>query len=128
MKKLNCILLIDDDNSTNFIHRKILEKAQLSEEIVVALNGQEAMDYLSGKYSQPDLILLDINMPLMDGWEFLNAYKSLEKKNDTIIIVMLTTSLNPDDKLRAETIPEISAFQSKPLSVDMLADILEEHF
>ncbi|MBC8053497.1 MAG: response regulator [Sphingobacteriaceae bacterium] len=135
MKKLNCILLVDDDISTNFLHKKILQKAEVAEEILVALNGKEAIDYLAGNYEksagenpQPDLILLDINMPLMDGWEFLNEYKNLEMKKDAIIIVMLTTSLNPDDRLRAETIPEISGFQSKPLSFDMLTDILEDHF
>jgi len=135
MKKLQCILLVDDDHSTNFLHRKILQRAGITENVVVALNGKEAIDYLSGSYDnggaeclQPELILLDINMPLMDGWEFLNAYKSLKDQQDKIIIVMLTTSLNPDDKIRATTIPEISGFQTKPLSIEMLNGIVQEHF
>jgi CheY-like chemotaxis protein len=135
MKKLQCVLLVDDDDSTNFLHKKILKNADIAENVVIALNGKEAIDYLSGKNKepgtpclQPELILLDINMPLMDGWEFLNAYKNLNNQIDKVIIVMLTTSLNPDDKVRATAIPEISGFQTKPLSIDMINGIVEKHF
>ncbi|HEX8015076.1 MAG TPA: response regulator, partial [Flavobacterium sp.] len=75
--KLSCVLLIDDDFATNFINKKIVQKANITEHIQVALNGKEAIDYLcnKGKFEsqetinpQPQLVFLDINMPVMDGW------------------------------------------------------------
>jgi len=102
MKQLNCILLIDDDEPTNFLNKLTLEQAGCATHIRIAPSGQAALDYLRGgsdEYPRPDLIFLDINMPAMDGWEFLAQYRSLpqEKKADTVLI-MLTTSLNPDDE------------------------------
>ncbi|MFC5684103.1 response regulator [Flavobacterium sp. MAHUQ-51] len=138
-KKLNCILLIDDDAATNFINRRVIEKADITENIFTALNGKEAINFLTNKgnhqkeedavYPQPNLILLDINMPIMDGWEFLEAYEKLdENQKSKIIIVMLTTSFNPDDKTRAEKIETISGFKNKPLSAEILNDLIKTHF
>ena len=111
MKKLNSVLLIDDDNATNFISTMLIKKAGITDHIEAVLNGREALDYLtnSGKYErsdgvfpQPMLILLDINMPAMDGWEFAEAISKLEEnQKGKIVIVMLTSSLNPDDKEKA---------------------------
>lgn len=136
-KKLNCVLLVDDDEGTNFINRFVIEKAGISERIVTVYNGKEAIEYLtnSGKYQdngpdfpQPTLILLDINMPVMDGWEFLDAYHNLdENQKGKIVIVMLTTSFNPDDRERAEHDPEISGFRNKPLTKAMLDEIILTH-
>lgn len=136
--KLNSVLLVDDDEATNFINRRIIEKAGITDHIEVTYNGKEALDYLScsGKYEKtgvqfpkPMLILMDINMPVMDGWEFLEAYSMLdsEKKSEKIL-VMLTTSFNPDDKLRAENILEISGFQSKPLDLTKVSQIMDTYF
>lgn len=75
------------------------------------------------------LTLLDINMPVMDGWEFLEAYHALEdNQKGKIIIIMLTTSLNPDDKIRAEEISEVSGFKSKPLSIETVEEIMKTYF
>jgi CheY-like chemotaxis protein len=133
-KKLNCVLLVDDDDGTNFINRKIIEKAGIAEYIHTSLNGKEAIDYLSkvsneGIYPQPDLILLDINMPVMDGWEFVEAYENLKiGQKGKIIIVMLTTSLNPDDKKKADHYNAISDFEFKPLTLKKLEEIIKKHF
>ncbi len=132
-KKLNCILLIDDDESTNFINKRVVEKSGYSEKCIAVQGGQAALDYLQskedGKYPQPDLIFLDINMPAMNGWEFLDEYRKLDKEiQGRIIVVMLTTSLNPDDKEKAKKYTEISGFKNKPLSVHMLEEILQEYF
>lgn len=131
--KLNSILLVDDDEAANFLHTMIIKQLDCTENIITKENGVEALDYLrstiDGIYPQPDLILLDINMPIMDGWEFLGEYEKL--KDDQlakIVIVMLTTSLNPDDRKKAEVIPDISGFISKPLSRIKLEDTLEKHF
>jgi CheY-like chemotaxis protein len=136
--KLNSVLLVDDDEATNFINRRIIEKSGIADHIEVTYNGREALDYLccSGKYEKigaqfpkPMLVLMDINMPVMDGWEFLNAYRELdsEKKSEKIL-VMLTTSFNPDDKIKAENIIEISGFQSKPLDLIKVSQIMSTYF
>jgi len=130
-KKLNCILLVDDDDAVNFIHNRVIHKSGCSSNVAVARNGQEAIVFLTtkvdGKYPQPDLIFLDINMPVMNGWEFLEEYEKLEQdQKGREIIVMLTTSLNPDDKEKAKNIPHINDFHAKPLSLDHLNSILEK--
>ncbi|MDB5273941.1 MAG: hypothetical protein JWO58_2308 [Chitinophagaceae bacterium] len=132
-KKLNCVLLVDDDNVTNFLNRKVIEKADIANRIEVKLNGQEALDYLSsqakGDTTQPCLIILDINMPIMDGWEFIEAYNKQDaQSNKKTNIVMLSTSSNPDDKKRAENLPIIAAFKNKPLTFEILDDIMKTHF
>lgn len=138
-KKLNCILLIDDDFATNFINKKIVQKSNIAKHIQVALNGKEAIDYLCSKGEfesqheispQPDLIFLDINMPVMDGWEFIKKYKNLisEERKKKISIIMLTSSFNPADKAKADTIKEIADYRQKTLSGTMLEEIVKKHF
>lgn len=128
-QKLNTILLIDDDEPTNFLSRMLIEEAHCAEHIQIADSGKVALDYLSNGNNSPDLIFLDINMPAMNGWEFLEKYRELEKvKQGKIIIIMLTTSLNPDDKIKAGQIPEIAGFEIKPLSSELIDRIIEKYF
>ncbi|TVZ27738.1 CheY-like chemotaxis protein [Gillisia sp. Hel_I_86] len=132
-KKLNCILLVDDDLPTNFIHERVLRKIDCTEKIIAVQGGFEALEYLKSTdketHPQPDLILLDINMPGMNGWEFLENYNQLEKKQKSkAIVVMLTTSLNPDERNKANQIPQISAFLNKPLLADGIREILVQKF
>jgi CheY-like chemotaxis protein len=134
-QKLNCVLVIDDDEPTNFFTQMILEESGCADHIKFVQSGQEALDYLiqseagnnAGLYPTPDLIFLDINMPAMDGWEFLEEYKKLHVVN-RIIVVMLTTSLFPEDKIKAEKMPEISGFENKPLTAEKVALVLEKYF
>jgi CheY-like chemotaxis protein len=129
-RKLNCILLVDDDPDDNFFHQRIINKMDITHAIAVAKNGIEALEYLR-KENQviPELIFLDINMPKMNGWEFLEEYKKLdEKQKARITIMMLTTSANPDDVAKANSIEEVTGIRTKPLSVEMLTEILDEHF
>ncbi len=134
--KVNCVLVIDDDEPTNFLTQMILEESGCVEHIQIAQNGPEALAYLvksenrekdSERYPSPDLILLDINMPAMDGWEFLIEYKKLSM-SERVIIVMLTTSLFPEDKRKAERMSEISGFENKPLTTEKFRGILESYF
>jgi len=137
-KKLNCVLLVDDDDATNYLSKMVIDITGVTDHIEVALNGKEALEFLTRKgkygngdnsYPKPDLILLDINMPVMDGWEFMAAYHNLDEiQKSKIIIVMITTSFNPDDKKRAESISEIAGFRHKPLTVEMFEEILKKHF
>ncbi|MGQ7945563.1 response regulator [Flavobacterium sp. WC2509] len=93
MKKLNSVLLIDDDKAINFITKMLIKKAKITDHVETTLNGQEALDYLtnSGKYKkadgiypQPMLIFLDINMPNMNGWEFAEAFSKLDSNQKEI--------------------------------------------
>ncbi|NKI17730.1 response regulator [Spongiibacter sp. KMU-166] len=133
MKKLKTILLVDDCEATNLIHRLIIEKYGCVEEVVETLNGAEAMAFLktkrNGAYPQPELVFLDVNMPVMNGWEFLDAYRELpESQLAGVVVVMLTTSTNPDDRTRAQELNEISLFASKPLSIDTIDKVLAQHY
>ena len=135
---INCILLIDDDEATNFLSNIILEESELSNHIKTKQTAKAALSYLAesidasdgnGALPYPDLILLDINMPAMDGWEFIERFRELNSKAaKKPAIVMLTTSINPDDKVRALNMPEISSFENKPLTAEMVTSIIERFF
>ena len=132
-KKLNCILLIDDDGPTNFIHERLIRIADCAEKIVTRQSGMEALEYLrsqeDGEDPKPDLVFLDINMPRMNGWEFLLEYGKLEEAQKAkAIVVMLTTSLNPDDEERALEIKDVKGFYRKPLIMETLNKILSDYF
>ena len=129
MKKIQTVMLIDDDEPTNFIHKKIIESSGVVTAIQVAHSGDEALHMLDDDQSPPDLIFLDINMPAMDGWEFMTQYKSLATdKKEKIVVVMLTTSLNPDDEARAKDVSGVHAYRSKPLTIQMIKEIAETYF
>lgn len=128
-KKLSCILFIDDDEPTNFLNKITTEQSGYTDRVEVFQSGQEALDYLSGPFPSPDLIFLDINMPAMDGWEFLDRYRQLPRANKAdIILVMLTTSLNPDDEVRTRELREVAGFENKPLLEARLEDLLKKYF
>ncbi len=133
-QKLNKILLIDDSDADNFIHKRVIQKAGIAHEIIVKNSGEAALEYLSteaadGQYPTPELVLLDINMPSMNGWEFLDAYNelSIEQKAD-IIVCMLTTSTSPKDSAKAKTLPQIKSYLNKPLNLQGLTGIFRQHF
>jgi CheY-like chemotaxis protein len=127
--QLNCILLIDDDEPTNYLNKLTLEQAGCTRQIRVAQSGQEALNYLQNATPRPDLIFLDINMPAMDGWEFLERYRTLpDARKADIVLIMLTTSLNPDDEIRTRAIPEVAGFENKPLSQEQLNNLLKKYF
>lgn len=128
-KKLKCILLVDDDEDDNFFHTITLTEENIAEHVQVAESGMEALKMIRHSTCVPQLIFLDINMPKMNGWEFLKEYATLpEEQKSGIIIIMLTTSLNPADRQKADEISEVKGFENKPLTKEALHAILEKHF
>ena len=132
MKKgLKTIMLIDDDIPTNYLNKMVIDQTACAEKVITVNSAIEGLTFLKEqpKALMPDLIFLDINMPAMNGWEFLEAYKSIpsEKKENTVIM-MLSTSENPDDKMRAKCIKDISGFMVKPLSEDIVTNVMGEFF
>jgi CheY-like chemotaxis protein len=131
--KLNCVLLIDDDEPTNFLNKMIIEETGRVHEVKVVQSARDALEYLVGKNAPkqptPELIFLDINMPAMDGWEFLERYALLSpEQKASIIVVMLTTSFNPEDEERARRINYISGYKNKPLTSEVMSELIDEYF
>ena len=128
-KKLNCILLIDDDADDNYFHQIIIRDMNITDDVQLVTNGLEALDFLKNAETAPELIFLDINMPKMNGWEFLEQYAKLpaDHKANTVV-AMLTTSQNPDDKKKAEQFSCVRFFQSKPLTEKVLKGIINDYF
>lgn len=130
--KLNCILLIDDDKATNVYNSAIVRQAEVAEAIEVCESGESAIEYLTsvmnGSHPQPALIFLDVNMPGMNGWEFLEQYHKLtEDQKGKVVVFMLTTSLDPDDE-RKSTQMGAKGFIRKPLTPELVREIAQEHF
>lgn len=132
-KPISCILLVDDDPDDNFLHQLVIDDSGYCEQVQIAENGQQALAYLTNQaapdYCRPEVILLDINMPGMNGFEFLAEYEKLDATYQAkVVLMMLTTSLNPDDLKRANGHGVVIGYQSKPLTRKMLDEIVKQHF
>lgn len=126
MKNFKNTLLVDDDPISCFINQKIIEKTELARHIAVVHNGAEALDYIiknvmiNTENGKPDLIFIDLNMPVMDGFEFLQKFKALDAKySENIEIVVLTSSNNQADIKKAKNY-NVIAYLLKPLTVESL--------
>lgn len=122
------VLLVDDDVICNMICRKILERTGLVTEIQVAMNGEEALNVFnecfSGLRSHPDIILLDLNMPVMDGFSFLQAFiKMPQMHRNKVRIVILSSSMDARDILKAESMGA-DHYLTKPLTEEKLMQAL----
>lgn len=119
--RYNLCLLIDDNFIDNFVTRKILETSNFAEKIVVIQSASEAVAQLQAKAIEPDVIFLDIRMPLMDGFEFLKQYDELSlsgTKNPKIF--MLSSSLDPVDFRMSTQNKYITQFIHKPITKKVL--------
>jgi CheY-like chemotaxis protein len=131
MRKLNKILLVDDDSTSNFLTQMILEDLQVTDSIIVKKNGQEALDYINETCIHngedcPELIFLDINMPIMDGFELLDELQRLKEMRadgSHTTVVLLTTSNNPKDIEKARTY-HITHYIEKPLTEESIRQLL----
>lgn len=132
MNKISCILLVDDDQINNFINQRLIEDLIITEELNLVNNGLEAVDYLKESCQNsnkcPELILLDINMPVMDGFEFLYEFKSLDFPNkEKVKIVMLTTSTSQKDLEKLED-HQIAGYINKPLTEEKMMELFNKLF
>ncbi len=131
IKKLKCILLIDDSELSTFYHKFILEKVQCTEQIISFQNGKEALNYMINCSQKgetlPELIFLDINMPVMDGWQFLEEFKQF-KSNHKVVTIMLSSSVLLNDKVRALKYDFVRDYITKPLKEENVNEILSQHF
>ncbi|MBC8985977.1 response regulator [Pedobacter sp. N36a] len=122
------LLVIDDDDINIFIIKKIVEKTGYNVEMIAKTNGQMAIDYitmtLSLQESLPHLVLIDINMPVLNGWEFLDAYGTLNVDKG-IDMYMLSSSVYENDIEKAKTYQTVKGFISKPLSIERLTELFK---
>lgn len=130
MKTVGRVLLVDDDDVTIMLHRRVIERSGRVKAIDVAKDGREALEVLSADLNAgrqlPELIFLDINMPGMGGFEFLEHYAKLTVQPEAqLIIVMLSTSLLEADHARANADPNVHSFCDKPLKSDKLLEIID---
>lgn len=129
MKQNYKILIIDDNVIDQIVTRQLLKKHLNLSEIHVVSSGQQGLDWLrnfKNEVHKPLVILLDIKMPQMDGFEFLEEYKKLDKElTSQIIIFMLSSTLDPLDKKRAKTNIYVKKLLCKPLAIDELCSLLE---
>jgi CheY-like chemotaxis protein len=125
------ILLVDDDEINNFISIKLIKKALITTEIMACLNGKFAIEQLVSIQKKtpdklPDYILLDINMPIMNGWEFLDEYKRLNiDPSGKTKIFIISSSVFSNDINKARSYPLVKSFISKPLSVEKIKEMFE---
>lgn len=127
MKKKN-VLLVDDDQIFNLLNQKTLQMLGVVGEIHVARNGSEALElinqYYIGSRALPEVILLDLNMPIMDGFGFIEAFHKLNIPNiENTLIIVVTSSDNPADMKRAKELG-ITNYLTKPLSETALRKVL----
>jgi CheY-like chemotaxis protein len=128
------VLLVDDDEINNFISIKLIKKALLNTEIKACLNGKFAIDELfelqaKDPDSLPDYILLDINMPIMNGWEFLDEYRRLNiDPGGKSKIFIISSSVFSNDINKSRSYPLVKDFISKPLNIDKVKDLFKVEY
>jgi len=123
MGKVN-VMLIDDDMINNIANERLLKKTGIDIAVTSFLSGEEAIDYLLGNDPlKPDVILLDVNMPMMSGWEFLEKFEPFGIKSH---VIMLTSSVDPKDERKAAVHPLVRSFNIKPLDVHYMKNLLRD--
>lgn len=129
MKTIDKLAIIDDDEAFVFLTKEIAADTNLVNDIKVFGNGKQALSFLeshkNNEQELPELILLDLSMPVMDGWQFLDAYSYLQPSMaKPITIYICTSSISPDDVSRARAMSTVSDFVVKPVTHDNLSAMI----
>lgn len=122
--KFSKIMVVDDCAEDHYLNRIILEKYNPTLKVIEAYDGEEALELLADAETLPELIFLDVNMPRMNGFEFLEAYET--RNQHPPIVVMLTTSMDAKDRSRAGEFASVTDFLHKPLEVEHLLKLEKE--
>lgn len=130
MKKVERLFLVDDDHIFLMIMKRMIIQADAVESVDSFENGADIFEYLKSNLSQPDalpeIILLDLNMPIMDGWQFLDAYREIQDQiARNIRIYILSSSNFEEDIRRAVEYPMVTEYLVKPLDPEKLQEILQ---
>ena len=128
MKKVDIACIIDDDPIFIYGTKRVMEMADFSNSIMVFNNGEEAITKLRpimrSKEAIPDIILLDLNMPIMDGWQFLDEFTQIPTEKE-VVIYIVTSSVDPEDIERAKSYEDVDNYLVKPIKADQLLGIMQ---
>lgn len=132
MTKLNSICIIDDDEIYTFLLKKTLKKINVCNDIKTYINGSDGIQNIKSLIENnqplPDLILLDINMPILDGWEFLDEFvKIKDKYTNKVSIYVVSSSISVADINKAKQHKEVTDFLTKPIEADTIQRICNQH-
>ncbi len=129
MFKFNNVCIIEDNPASVFWIKELMEEANFAEHFLVYNNGQAAFEQLSSSIQDaaktPDIIFLDLNMPVMDGWQFLQAFTQLKPAKE-ILIYILTSSVDPEDTIKVLQYKNVAGYLVKPITETELKKILLE--
>lgn len=129
MKKVQLCCIIDDDPIFVYGTKRIIKEVDFAESILVYPNGQDALDGLTkmviAKEPLPDVIFLDLNMPILNGWEFLDEFKNCQsQRSKSITIYIISSSVDPRDLERVKDYNQVDTYILKPITPDDLAKII----
>lgn len=133
-KKLVDVLILDDDDVSNFIYKKIIESSGIASNIITFQKGRLALEYLIDKTRSeknfPDMIFIDINMPVMNGWDFLDEYKQkvAPEVGKFVFISMLSSSVYKEDIQKAQSYEVVNEYISKPLTQESVSKLIKKYF
>jgi CheY-like chemotaxis protein len=127
MPILSSVLLIDDDRTTNFLHKLLITNMGIAGQVLVAEDGQQALRTLTGASAPPALILLDLNMPVLNGLDFLTCYTQLPPATPRPVVALLSSSDHSLDQARAQRL-SVDAYLTKPLTREKLQGVLQQYF
>ena len=125
-------MLVDDDCLTNYLHQIVIEESGIFEEVEIAETAMEALDKLeyeeSNHIAQPEIIFLDLSMPGLTGWDFIKEYNSKKQVGQRkSMIVILTSSSDPEDKIKAVYAKGVYTYITKPLTHEKLFDLVGKY-
>jgi two-component system chemotaxis response regulator CheY len=133
LSKINKIMLIDDDEIHSNLCYELIIKSGITDHVSIFNDAEEALRYIRKNATEadllPDLIFLDINMPFMDGWEFLDAYEAIKPDlKKEIVLILLTSSVYKNDIEKAKQYKSVVEYIKTPISINKLLETKDEYF